>query len=100
MPVSMADNPGYFFDSQAYVVRKADHNWQQGWYQPLDYEKTGSGISVVQKHPLVGEVRVETDFMPSFLPIWGNARTFSFEPYFEKRLAADEGAIWQISYTF
>jgi hypothetical protein len=41
-----------------------------------------------------------TDFLPSFLPIWGNDRTFSFEPYFEKELAPGEGAEWNIEYRF
>lgn len=100
MPVSMAENPGYFLDPQAYVVRKADHDWQRGWYQPIDFEKTSDGISVEQKHPLVGQVLVKTDFTPTFLPIWGNAHTFSFEPYNEGELAPGESATWQISYTF
>jgi hypothetical protein len=100
MPVSMPENPGYYLNPQAYVVRKADHDWNRGWYQPVDYERSGSAISVVQKHPKIGEVLTETDFMPSFLPIWGNARTFSFEPYTERVLQTGESTTWKISYTF
>jgi hypothetical protein len=82
------------------VVRKAEHDWKRGWYQPVDFERSGSGISVVQKHPKVGQVQVDTDFIPSFLPIWGNAKTFSFEPYYERVLQSGETATWKISYTF
>ena len=100
MPVSMPENPGYFLNPQAYVVRKAEHDWKRGWYQPVEFERSGSGISVVEKHPKVGQVQVETDFIPSFLPIWGNAHTFSFEPYYERVLQTGEVATWKLSYTF
>ena len=100
MPVSMPENPGYALNDQAYVVRKPEHDWNQGWYQPLEYEQAGSAMQAAQKHPLVGEVLVETDFMPTFLPIWGNTRTFSFEPYFEREVAPGDSASWQIHYTF
>ncbi len=99
-PVSMPENPGYALDPQGFVNRKAEHHWPRGWYQVLDYEKNGQGLTVVQKHPKIGQVTTVTDFMPTFLPIWGNARTFSFEPYFEKVLAPGESAAWSIEYRF
>ncbi len=100
IPVGMPANPGYFLSPESYVVRHADHNWQRGWYQPLEYEKTAGSLNAVEKHPKTGQVSVATDFMPTFLPIWGNDRTFSFEPYFEKELAPGEGAAWSIQYGF
>jgi hypothetical protein len=100
MPVSMPENPGFFVNETGFITRKADHDWKLGWYQPLEYEKTGSAMRVVQKHDLVGEVITETDFMPTILPIWGNDRTFSFEPYFEMEMEPGEQAKWRISYTF
>jgi hypothetical protein len=100
LPVSMPENPGYSLNSQGFITRKADHDWQRGWYQPLDYEKTPAGITVVEKHPKIGQVTTVTDFCPTFLPIWGNHRTFSFEPYFERELASGDGAEWSIEYTF
>jgi len=100
IPVSMPENPGYFFDPQGFVERKPGHDWVRGWFQPLEYERNGSSLTVVEKHPKVGEVITTTDFLPAFLPIWGNDRTFSFEPYFERRLAPGEEAGWSISYQF
>jgi hypothetical protein len=100
IPISMPENPGYFLNSDSFVTRKADHHWQRGWYQPLDYEKTAGGITVVEKHPKIGQVATQTNFCPTFLPIWGNHRTFSFEPYFERELVPGEGADWSIEYTF
>jgi hypothetical protein len=38
------------------------------------------------------------DFVPGFLPIWGNSRTFSFEPYYLGELRDGEQAEWTIRY--
>lgn len=99
-PASMEENPGYYFNDDKFVVRKADHNWKRGWYQVMEYDKNGPAFTAVQKHPKVGKVTVVTDFTPTFLPIWGNDRTFSFEPYFERQLATGECAAWSIEYRF
>ncbi|MBE0696416.1 MAG: hypothetical protein IH586_05785 [Anaerolineaceae bacterium] len=98
--VSMPDNPGFFLDDAGFVNRKAEHDWGRGWYQSLDYAKEDAGLKVLQKHDLVGQVTAATDFMPSFLPIWGNDKTFSFEPYFTRDFAQGESAAWSIAYTF
>lgn len=100
IPVSLPDNPGYFLNQNEFITRKPDYPWQQGYYQPLEYLKEETKISVEEKHPKTGQVRVKTDFMPSFLPIWGNDRTFSFEPYFDHELIPGEEAGWTIVYEF
>lgn len=100
IPVSMTENPGFFLNQEGFVTRKSAHYWQRGWYQVMEYDQAGSSLSVVEKHPKVGQVTTVTDFMPTFLPIWGNANTFSFEPYFERELAPGEEAAWSIEYHF
>jgi hypothetical protein len=100
IPVTMPENPGYFLNADDYICRKPGHDWEKGWYQALDFEPAGRSLLVVQKHPLVGEVVVETDFLPGFLPVWGNDRTFSFEPFFERELAAGDEVEWSIEYRF
>ncbi len=100
VPVSMPENPGYSLNPDGFIIRKSDHDWLTGWYQALTYERTGSSLTVVERHPLVDQVTAETDFMPTFLPIWGNQVTFSFEPYFEKALEPGEEAAWSIAYRF
>jgi len=100
IPVSFPENPGYFINEKGFIARKPDHDWQSGCYQPLTYEKTGSSLNVVERHPKTGQVTAETNFVPDFLPIWGNQVTFSFEPYFERTLANGEEAAWQIEYHF
>jgi hypothetical protein len=100
IPVSMPENPGYALNAAGFVTRKSDHDWRSGWYQPLDYAKDGETLEILEKHDQVGQVKVNTDFLPSFLPIWGNENTFSFEPYFTADLTQGEGAAWSITYQF
>jgi hypothetical protein len=100
IPVSMPANPGYLLNAEGFIGYKGEFDWRKGYYQPLDYEKTGQSLTVVQRHPKVGQVTTVTDFLPTFLPIWGNDRTFSFEPYFEQPLKSGEQAKWSIVYRF
>lgn len=100
IPVSMPENAGYFLNEQGFICQKAEHDWPRGFYQALDYEMPSGGITVTQKHPGVGEVITTTDFAPDFLPVWSNANTFSFEPYFDAKLAQGEAVAWRISYQF
>ena len=32
----------------------------------------------------VGMVSAQTSYIPTFFPVWGNAATFSWEPYYER----------------
>jgi hypothetical protein len=101
LPLEMPENPGYYYNADGFICRKADFDWTRGgYYQPFHITAPGSGFKVVEKHPKVGQVTAETDFMPTFLPIWGNANTFSFEPYFIRSLGQGQSAEWSITYQF
>ena len=100
VPVSMPENPGYYVNEDGWVTRRPEHDWKQGWYQPLEVQQGGFRLAVTQKHPVCGEVRVETNFFPDFLPIWANDRTYSFEPYYIRQLDSDEYTSWEIRYSF
>ena len=97
----MPENPGYHFDADGFICRESAFDWSRGGhFQPLDLPAMSSELTVVEKHPLVGQVTAQTDFWPGFLPIWGNTRTFSFEPYFIRTLSSGQAAEWSIRYTF
>lgn len=96
----MPENEGYFIDDAGFICQKPDCDWQRGAYQALTYDKPTDGITITQKHPHVGEVITTTDFAPDFLPVWSNANTFSFEPYFDAKLGQGVSAVWRISYQF
>ncbi|MDQ3248796.1 MAG: hypothetical protein M3Q45_06255, partial [Chloroflexota bacterium] len=99
--VSFPESPGYFLNEEGFICQKAEFDWNQtGCYQALDYAKTGDSMMIEQRHPALGGVTTVTDFLPDFLPVWSNSRTFSFEPYLIKQLATGEGAAWRIAYQF
>jgi hypothetical protein len=98
--VTMPENPGYFLNEEGFICQKPDYEWEKGHFQLLDFDKSGESMTFTQRHPLVGEVTAATDFMPDWLPIWSNHRTFSFEPYYIRELAPGEAAAWSIAYHF
>ena len=97
-PIYLTENPGYFLDTDGFVTRKPTHDWLRGCRQEPTFDAADQPMLAVQKHPLLGEVTVATDFAPSFMPLWGNDRTFSFEPYFEQALERDATRCWSINY--
>ena len=101
IPTTMPDSPGYEVNDDGFVCRKANFNWARGGcYQPFDFTPGGNGISTIQKHDTLGQVTAVTDYDPSFLPIWGNQNTFSFEPYLERVIEPGQKSKWEISYQF
>jgi hypothetical protein len=59
-----------------------------------------SRLVVLQKHPVVGLVAGTCSYAPAFFPIWGNANTFSWEPFLERTVAAGHALTWWIDYDF
>lgn len=99
--VRFPENPGYALGANGYVRRKPPAGAPRpgGYYQPLDHEAT-TNLVVVQKHPALGLAAATCSYVPAFFPIWGNTRTFSWEPFFERTLAPGQGADWWIDYEF
>jgi hypothetical protein len=96
--VRMADNPGYRFNDEGFICRKPDFDWSRGGhYQPLEILDPAP-LDIIEKHPRCGQTVTRTDFIPGFLPIWGNSRTFSFEPYLIRSLEPGQASEWTISY--
>jgi hypothetical protein len=96
---SMPANPAFGFDADGSLMRDPGFPWEQGFYEPLEMAY-GHPLEVEQFHPLVGKVMVTCDFPLAWLPIWGNAKTFSFEPYHEVVLDPEKGASWGMKYQF
>jgi hypothetical protein len=98
VPVGMPANPGYTLAPNGFVARR---QWPdgRGFYQPLDMV-AHTPLVVLQKHPALGLVAGTCSYVPTFMPIWGNANTFSWEPYFERTLAMGQTAEWWIDYDF
>jgi hypothetical protein len=100
VPVSLPENSAYVLNADNFICRKPGADLDRGHFQALEYTRAGNSMTIEARHPLVGTVTVVSDFMPDWLPIWSNARTFSFEPYFIRELTSGEAAAWAISYRF
>ncbi len=100
VPIELPENPGYFLNEDDFICLQPDFDWRKGHFQSLGFSEAENGMTITQRHPLVDEVVATIDYATDFLPIWGNDRTFSFEPYFDTELRQDESAAWQIEYTF
>lgn len=97
--VSMPANPAFGFDADGSLRRDPGFPWEQGFYQPLE-AAFGYPLRVEQFHPVLGKVTIACDFPLAWLPIWGNARTFSFEPFLETLLEPGATRSWSMRYTF
>ncbi len=97
-PVSFPDNDGFEWADSGFIARKT-WPWTKGHYQALDHDGQ-IHLIVQQKHPTLGLVGATCSYVPDFFPIWGNANTFSWEPYLERTLAPGQTLTWWIDYQF
>jgi hypothetical protein len=99
-PVTVPENPGFYMNDEGYICQTAECNMERGCFQALEYQSGSEPLTIRQRHPLLGEVTTVVDYPVAYLPIWGNDRTFSFEPYFVTELTTGEGAGWTVEYRF
>jgi hypothetical protein len=98
--VTCAENPGFTLADNGWLTMKLDHEWnRQGHFLALPYSPA-ERLVTVQKHPLVGLIVATCSFVPTFLTIWGNVNTFSFEPYTEQDVAPGATSTWSVVYDF
>lgn len=98
IPFSMPGNPGYEITRGGFIARKG-WPWTEGHFQILDHEAR-SNLVVIQKHPTLGLIAATCSYVPSFFPIWGNRKTFSWEPYVERTVGSRQEMSWSIDYDF
>lgn len=101
-PIVLPPNPAFDVLEDGTVRRDPGYAWEKGFFQPAQPASGswGEPLAVEQYHPLTGVVRVHCDFPLAWLPLWGNTRTTSFEPYFEIVLAPGEKKWWGVGYSF
>lgn len=93
------DSNGYVLSDNGFISRR-NWPWGGGHYQALDYRPSGNGFSLIQRHPMLGQITATGSYTPTFFPIWGNQNTFSWEPFFERTLASGQNTAWRIDYDF
>ncbi len=92
------ENEGYRMGENGFILRQGD-NWARGYHLLLDHEATAN-LVVLQKHPKLGLVGATCSYIPDYFMLWGNANTFSWEPYFERTLGPSQAIDWWIDYEF
>jgi hypothetical protein len=100
LPISCAENVGYELRDNGWIYTKTDHPWDLvGHFQILPFDSS-ERLVIFQRHPKLGLLTATCSFTPSWLPIWGNKNTFSFEPYLEQNLAPGSETSWSMAYDF
>ena len=95
---SFPSNPGYRQAENGFLHRNGPAV-TPGHFLALNHDSRAP-LSVWQRHDLLGLVGARCDYVPTGFPIWGNARTFSWEPYLERSLFTGQNATWNIDYDF
>jgi hypothetical protein len=98
VPLRWRDANGYTQARSGFIAR-AGWPWNEGKYLPLDHDATAP-LVLLQRHPMLGIVTAACSYVPDFFPIWGNAVTFSWEPFLERTIAPGAQLTWWIDYTF
>jgi hypothetical protein len=100
VPVTLPDNPGYELLENGFLgMKHLPWKGSENHFQLLGHS-CDRPVSFLQKHPVTGLVNASCDYVPTRLPVWGNARTFSFEPHYERNLSPRDEARWSITYDF
>jgi len=97
-PLRWRDAPDYALGPNGFIERRG-WPWREGHYLPLDHDATAP-LVLLQRHPALGLVSATCSYVPDFFPVWGNAHTFSFEPFLERNVAPGQSFEWWIDYTF
>jgi hypothetical protein len=86
-------------NERGFLAKRRGIDWSPGHYVkprvPL-----GGELRIEQCHPALGVVRIECHFPLGDLALWGNANTFSCEPFFQTLLERGTEARWSVAYTF
>ena len=98
IPVRLPENGAYELLANGWIARLG-WPWAEGHYQALDHAAQAN-LVIQQRHPQLGMVSATTSFVPALFPIWGNRRTFSWEPFLERTVAAGQEVSWWIDYDF
>jgi hypothetical protein len=98
-PAYVPEAGGFRFNPRGQLERNPEYPWQAGCYQLL-LLPFGYPVDVYQSHPILGEVKAECRFPVAWMPIWGNDRTLSCEPYFHTVLPPGAKTEWSILYRF
>jgi hypothetical protein len=96
---ALPDGAALVETASGFFARRAGVDWQSGHYL-VPRVTLGAPLVVEQRHPALGTLRVECRFPLGGLALWGNARTFSVEPFFQTIVPPGGEVGWSVAYDF
>lgn len=96
--IKLSDNAGYEIDDGGVIFMKRDYPWERGLFQLIDVPNEKLQFTVA--HPIADNIVMQTNFNVVRCPIWANANTFSFEPFFDCVAGIGKNISWGIEYLF
>ena len=99
-PVTLPESAGYEIDTDGMIRMKPGYPWEKGLFQELGVPSPPQKLAFEIPHPVVGSVRVQTDYEVIRCALWANANTFSFEPFVSRVVNPGEEFLWSVSYDF
>jgi hypothetical protein len=98
LPLAPIADESYRLGENGYILRQG-WPWDTGHYLPLNHTPL-TNLMLLQKHPKLGLVAAVCSYAPDYFPIWGNPRTFSWEPFLERTIGHGQEFSWWIDYEF
>ncbi|MEI8093874.1 MAG: hypothetical protein WCG80_06640 [Spirochaetales bacterium] len=96
----LPEHRGFGLDSTGWVFRRAVP-WTEASLVRVEYGAEAPATQTfLQRHPKLGMVAARFDYAPQKVVLWGNDRTFSFEPYLHRELPRGETTEWTATYDF
>jgi hypothetical protein len=99
LELALPDAAALVEDAAGYVARRAGSAWSRGHYV-LPRVALGGELVVEACHPALGRLRAACRFPLGGLALWGNERTWSFEPFFQTIVQPGAAARWAVEYAF
>lgn len=97
---TLPDNPGFRLEAGRLTAKRRFQSATDGHMDRGLHLPPGDKFHATVVHPTIGTLIFETSFAPDAFVIWGNDRTFSFEPYLTLNLAPQAAREWSLSYRF
>ncbi|HLZ07671.1 MAG TPA: hypothetical protein VKT80_03720 [Chloroflexota bacterium] len=100
VPVTIPDHVGYELLDNGWIATRHERPWTRaGYFLSLNSDATDRLVTL-QRHPKLGTIVATCSYAASWLPIWGNIYTFSFEPYLSVSVVPGAEHSWSITYDF
>jgi hypothetical protein len=97
---ALPENPGFELTAGRITQKRRFTSVSDGHMDRGLRLASGVPLRATFAHPTLTDVIFETSFAPDACVIWGNDRTFSFEPYLSLNLGSGETREWVLRYGF